>query len=91
MAYFINSNKPFLCERNKEKVFVFVRIVTKRRAAASKYSLPLWLTLEIVTNIFFEKETEQNSYFFQAEKKVCKKAAGREPLWASIRIVHIMG
>ena len=21
--YFNNSNKPFLCERNKEKVFVF--------------------------------------------------------------------
>ena len=56
MAYFINSNKPFLCERNKEKVFVFVRIVTKRRAAVGKYSLPLWFTLGIVTNIFFRKE-----------------------------------
>lgn len=22
MAYFNNSNKPFLCERNKEKVFL---------------------------------------------------------------------
>ena len=42
-----------------------------------------------MTNIFFKKEREQNSYFFQAEKKVCKKAAGREPLRVSIRIVHI--
>lgn len=25
MAYFNNSNKPFLCERNKEKVFVLER------------------------------------------------------------------
>ena len=31
-------------------------------------ALPLWVTLEIVTNIFFKKEREQNSYFFQAEK-----------------------
>ncbi len=32
-----------------------------------------------------------NSYFFSDGEKSNKKAAGREPLWASIRIVHIMG
>ena len=90
MAYFINSNIPFLCERNKEKVFVFVRIVTKRRAAVGKYSLSLWLTLKIVTNIFFRKERNCILLFSGGEKSN-KKAADREPLRASIRIVHIMG